>query len=149
MSLVSLITDFKTKIFGTDKPKIAKFTPKIDNEFVPDLEAGEGGFYRRLKQRQQELELYSKPKDWDLEKCNKSIICGEVAIDIHAYEKCKIIENYISFIDSIGCFTSNIFRAEAEDLQHNEYNLSNHIVIDILSNNSIDISENFYNSNIM
>jgi len=70
MSLASLITDLTTRIFGADMPKLAKNTPKnnetIPNEYILDLEAGEGEFYRRLKQKQ--LELYSKPKDWDLEK---------------------------------------------------------------------------------
>jgi hypothetical protein len=115
MSLSSLITDIKTKIFGDDKPKIAKITPIFDTEFIPaaeympDLEAGEGGaFYKRLRQREAALELHSKPKNSDLEKGNRSIICGEVAIDFNGYEKCRIIENYVSFMDVVNYFSTPI-----------------------------------------
>ena len=58
MSLSFLISDLKTKIFGQTKQKLSKNIPKINNEYIPGLEAGEGGFNRRLKQRQLELELY-------------------------------------------------------------------------------------------
>jgi hypothetical protein len=122
MSISSLISDIKTKIFGSDKPKLEKIHPKIDNEFIPnceympDLEAGEGGFYRRLKQRQMDLELYSKPKNWDPEKCDKSIICGEVVLDVNGYENCKIIENYMSFMDVVNYFATPVDQRSSQNL---------------------------------
>ena len=158
MSLASLIKEFKTKIFGEDKPKIAKIAPKMDNEYIPDLEAGEGGFYRRLKQRQQELELYSKPKDWDLEKSCSSTMSEEVIMDINGYEKCKIIENYIAFIDIINYFAAPIAEREIMDLPFaNDDTLhptkhrlsSSHIAIDVIKDDLIDTPLNLCVSNIL
>jgi len=69
MSISSLFTDIKTKIFGSNKPiTLAKITPIYDTEYTPDLEAGEGGFYKRIKVRQAALEFISKPLNHDVEK---------------------------------------------------------------------------------
>jgi hypothetical protein len=109
MSLSSLITDLKAKLLGSDKPKpLAKIAPVFDTEYMPDLEAGEGEFYRRLKQRQSALELHTRNTNCDVEKADNSIICGEVAIDVNGYEKCKIIENYVSFMDVVNYFSTPI-----------------------------------------
>ena len=162
MSISSLITDLKTKLFGADKPQIAKIMPKIDNEFMsnsefmPDLEAGEGGFYRRLKQRQTDLELYSKPKNWDPEKCDKSIICGEVVVDVNGYERCKIIENYMSFMDVLNYLATPVEERSSQDLPltmegillpHEPRNIS-HIVID-MQDDYTDIPLHLCRSNIL
>jgi hypothetical protein len=162
MSIASLITDLKTKVFGADKPKIAKIMPKIDNEFmpnlefIPDLEAGEGGFYRRVKQRQMDLELYSKPKNWDPEKCDKSIVCGEVVVDVNGYERCKIIENYMSFMDVLNYFATPVEQRSSQDLPltmegiilpPEPRNIS-HIVID-MQDDYTDIPLHLCRSNIL
>ena len=108
MSISSLFSDIKSKVFGSKNPTpIAKITPIIDTEYTPDLEAGEGGFYKRIKVRQVTLEFISKPLNHDVEKGDTSIICGEVSLDINGYEKCKIIENYVSFMDVVSLF--NVF----------------------------------------
>jgi hypothetical protein len=112
MSITTFITDIKAKFFGSNKPKptIAKITPIFDTEYMPDLEAGEGGsFYKRLRQRDAALELYSKTMNCDLEKADRTIICSEVAIDVNnGYEKCKIIENYVSFMDILNYLSTPI-----------------------------------------
>jgi hypothetical protein len=111
MSITTFIADIKEKFFGSTKPKptIAKITPLFDTEYMPDLEAGEGGaFYKRLRQREAALELYSKTMNCDLEKADRTIICSEVAIDVNGYEKCKIIENYVSFMDILNYLSTPI-----------------------------------------
>ena len=61
MSLSSLIDDLKIKLLGFNKKKpLEKITPIFDVEHIPDLEAGDGKIYKRLKERQAALELYSK-----------------------------------------------------------------------------------------
>lgn len=102
MSLLSLISEIKTKVFGSNQPiPLAKNTPIIATEHMQDLEAGEGGFNIQINERESKLEFSSKPTNCDTEKGETSIICGKVAIDIHinGYEKCKIIENYVSFME--------------------------------------------------
>jgi len=140
MSLLSLISDIKTKVFGLKKQKTTeKNTPIFDNEYIPDLEAGEGGFYKRLKERQASLELYSKPLNWDIEKADRSIICGEVVIDINGFEKCEIIENYVSFMDVVNYFSTPINERENYNLPYliddmvkqENLNRPSHISIDI------------------
>lgn len=129
MSVTSLITDLNTNVFGVDKPKVAKIISKIGDEFmynlefIPDLEAGEGGFYRKLKQ----IELYSKPKNWDPEKCDKSIIYEELFVDVNRYDKCKIIENYKSFmIDVINYFATpdNQKKQQSSTFEYEECNFT-------------------------
>jgi hypothetical protein len=154
MSVSSLISDLKTKIFGQPKQKLSKNIPKINNEYIPELEACEGGFNRRLKQRQLELELYSIPKDWDPEKCDESIICGEVIIDINGYEKCKIIENYTSFMENINYFVTPISERETiwlpftidDTLDQSEYSLS---CSQIYSDDNIDTPLNLCVSSVL
>lgn len=158
MSLSSLITDIKSKVFGSNKPTpIAKITPLFDTENAPDLEAGEGGFYRRLEARQSALELYSKPLNCDVEKADTSIICGEVAIDINGYEKCKIIENYVSFMDVINYFSIPIAERGNDSLPYvisditrqSEMLSSSHTSIEIKDDDFIDVPLHLCSSNIL
>ncbi len=67
MLFTSLISDIKIKVFGL-KP-MAKANPLL-NDYVPDLETGEGGFYRS---RQAAFEINSKIHLYDLEKGFKGI----------------------------------------------------------------------------
>lgn len=108
MYFTSIITDIKTTLFGCNKPsndkskrKIYKITPKFEDEYMPELEACEGQFYKRLKKQQMDLELYSKSKLLDIENINDEIICGELIIDIQEYDNYKIIENYVTIINYI------------------------------------------------
>jgi hypothetical protein len=159
MSLSSLITDLKSKFFGSDKPKpLAKIAPVYDTEYMPDLEAGEGGkFNKRLQQRQLALELHSRTTNCDLEKADNTIICGEVAIDVNGYEKCKIIENYVSFMDVINYFSTPITEREINDLPFTirdsilspEARASSHIAIDMPDEDFIDLPLHLCRSNIM
>ena len=106
MSLVSFMTDIKTVFFGSNKQNIlAKISPKL-NDCIPEPEVKDGDFYRRLLARQAALELSSKSHIYDLEVGDKSIIYEEVAIYINEYERCKIIENYVSFMDVINYFAT-------------------------------------------
>jgi hypothetical protein len=150
MSIASVISDIKTKIFGANKPKLEKIYPKFDNEFIPDresmpvrefmpdIEAGEWGFYRRLKQRQMDLELYSKPKNWDPEKCEKSITWGEEVVVINGYE------NYMPFMDVVNYFVihneqkSSLVGSISETISPYEERLSANIGADIIKDESID-----------
>ena len=75
MSILSIFTDIKTKVFGSNKPTpMPKITQIMYTEYTLDLEAGEGGFYKRIKERQLALEFSSKPLNHDLEKGDTSII---------------------------------------------------------------------------
>jgi hypothetical protein len=160
MSLSSLITDLKAKLLGSDKPKpLAKIAPVFDTEYMPDLEAGEGEFYRRLKQRQSALELHTRNTNCDVEKADNSIICGEVAIDVNGYEKCKIIENYVSFMDVINYFSTPINERERQELPFSirdsilplpsEQLTSSHIAIDMTDEDFIDLPLHLCRSNIL
>lgn len=41
MSISSIFTDIKTKVFGSNKPTpMPKITPIMNTEYTPDLEAG-------------------------------------------------------------------------------------------------------------
>jgi len=160
MSISSLFSDIKFKVFGFNKPTpMAKITPIMDTEYTPDLEAGEGGFYKRIKERQSALEFSSKPLNHDVEKGDTSIICGEVAVDINGYEKCKIIENYVSFMDVVSYFATPIAErgilslpCTMDDLVKtvSESNQHSHIAIDIISENDfIEVPLHLCSSNIL
>ena len=159
MSITSLMTDIKTKIFGfdSDKPRLAKIMPKFDDEYIPDLEVGEGGFYRRIKERQMALESYSKSKNWDKstnwdpEKSDKAIICGEISVDIDGYEKCRVIEDYVSFTDFINYFSKTSsqrepltlpFFVEEKVICSDQELAPSHITIDMTSNEFDGVSLN-------
>lgn len=149
MSISSLFTDIKTKVFGSNQPVIlAKITPIIDTEYTPDLEAGEGGFYKRIKERQMALELSSKPLNCDIEKGDNSIIYGEVEININGYEKSKIIENYVSFMDVVSYFATPIAERGILSLSYtmddiiktvSETNKQSYIANDIIDDDFIEI----------
>lgn len=160
MSLLSLISDIKTKVFGSNKPTpIAKITPIMDTEYTPDLEAGEGGFYKRIKERQAALEFISKPLNHDVEKGDTSIICGEVSLDINGFEKCKIIENYVSFMDVVSYFATPIAERGILSLPYtmddvvktvSESNRQSHTAIDIISDDDfIEVPLHLCSSNIL
>ena len=142
MTISSLFTEIKTKIIGSNQSVIIdKITPIIEKKFMPDLEAGEGDFYKRLNERKSELEFSSKPLNIDLEKGDNSIICGEVTIDINSYEKYKIIENYVSFMDVVNYFSTPVAERRTlsfiDDMVKNVYesNIQSQIEIDIISDN--------------
>ena len=151
MSITSLITDIKTKIFGSDKLKLAKIMPKFDDEYTPDLEAGEGGFYRRINERQMALESYPKSTNWDSEKSDSAIICGEISIDIDEYEKYRVIEDYVPFTDFINYFSKTSPQREPLSLPFfiedkvicSEHELaSRHTIIDMTSSDWTDVPLN-------
>lgn len=158
MSISSLFSDIKTKVFGSNKPTpLAKITPLFDNEYTPDLEAGEGEFYRRLEARQSALDLYSKPLNCDVEKADTSIISGEVSIDINGYQDCKIIENYVSFMEIINYFGTPFSERNprdlpfvVDDIQDKKTNTreSFHILMDLPDDKAIDIPLHLSTSNI-
>lgn len=103
------------------------------------MRRGEGGFYKRIKERQLALEFSSKPLNHDVEKGDTSIICGEVAFDINGYEKCKIIENYVSFMDIVSYFATPIAERGILSLPYTMDDLikvsnkQSHIAIDVIS----------------
>jgi|688.fasta_scaffold543372_2 hypothetical protein len=152
MSIASLISDIKSKIFGTDKQKLEKIYPKFDNEFIPDLEAGEGGFNRRLRQRQLDLDLYSKPKNWDPEKCEKLITCEK---GVNAYENSEILENYMSFIDVVNYFVihkkqrSSSVGFISEIISSYEEQLSVNLGIEIIKDEPIDMQSYLCSDNVI
>ena len=107
MSVASFITNIKSKFFGSNKEPISEKNTPIFDEYLPDLEAGEGEFYRRLKARQNAFDMPAQQL-YDLENGDKTIISSEVSIDVNGYSKCKIIENYVSFMDVINYFGTPI-----------------------------------------
>ena len=88
MSIVSFISDIKSMIFGPNNKSqnIGKITPIFNNEYVEDLEAGEGLFYKRLIARQQALDQDSRLY-YDLEVGDKSVIIVEKDTPINIEEK--------------------------------------------------------------
>jgi hypothetical protein len=156
MSITTIITYIEDKFFGSTKPKptIAEITPIFDTEYIPDLETGEeGGFYKRLRQREAALELYSKTINCDLEKADRTIICSEVAIDVNGYEKCKIIENYVSFMDILNYLSTPISERNEfpfimdDSIPSSEPHVSTHIASDI--NDYTDLPLHLCSSHIL
>ena len=136
MAFTSFISEIKSKILGSDKPKpLAKIKPIFDTWYTPDLETGDEEFYKRLKARQSALE-------YDLEKGDDSIICDEILIDINGYKNNKFIEKYISLMDVIKYISSPIIERESKSLLPFvvEYmsESSPHIAIDIEEDNLVD-----------
>lgn len=104
MSITSFILDIKTRLFGLNKPK--SLTPTLD-EYVPDLEIGEGGFYRRIITHQSAYEIdYDSHYElyYDLEIGDKSIVYDDYIIDINLLEQTKNIEKHVSFMDIVNYF---------------------------------------------
>lgn len=156
MSVASFISDIKSKFFGSNKePVCEKITPIFD-EYLPDLEAGEGEFYRRLKARQS---AFDKPDQqlYDLENGDKTIISSEVSIDFNGYQKCKIIENYVSFMDVINYLgtsmperDNNVLPFIVQDgINTNGQQKLFHILMDLPEDKSIETPLHLCSSNIM
>ena len=120
MSLLSIISDIKSKIFGSNNKRknIRIITPIFDDEYVVDLEAGEGLFYKRLMARQQALDPDSKIY-YDLEKGDKSVIIIErdTPIDIDIGQKSEFIEKYLTYNDVIHYFGWKYI----EDMKYQSY----------------------------
>ena len=144
MSLLSLISYIKTMIFGSDdKPNtLTKITPVFETENISDIEEGNNKFYKRLKERQAALEI---PLNCNLEKIDESIICGNITFDVNDYEECKIIENYVSFMNIINYFETPIAERDSNDIQQiiDELTLSmssSNTTIKIKDNDVINVS---------
>lgn len=122
-SLLSLITDIKTNIFGLRPTrKIAKITPIYDISIYdttnydrpiyntptpgfqcatgfqgdPDTPTHDTNYISKLDDINTN---FSKPINYDIEKAESSIIYEE-------YDDSKNIENYVLFIDIIGLFSN-------------------------------------------
>ncbi len=158
MYLNSLITNIKSKILGSNKPKIAKIVPLVDKEYIPDIEIGlsEVEFYKSIDYQTSDSDLYSKSNGLYPEKCDS--YSNEVGIDINGYEKCKIIENYVSFMDIINYLKIPYYKRDSIDLCFDAsselnglYNdrVSEHIAIDIVFDDAIDIPLNLCSSNVI
>ena len=136
MSLSSLISDIKTNVFGSSsnfnkQTKLAKITPIFDTEYTPDIEEGEGDFYKRLNERQLALNC-------DLEKADKTIICKEVSSEINVFKKYKFIETCVLFMDIVNNFTT---QNDERDIQNLPYTIDDVI-------NPISESQRHSNINI-
>ena len=121
MSLVSFISDIRSKIFGLNnkRPIIGKVTPIFDDQYVPDLELGDGLFYRRLIARQQALEPESRLY-YDLEVGDKSVIIVEIDSPINIGQKSEFIEKYITYSDIVHYFG---WKSDKEYIDCQSYNL--------------------------
>ena len=114
MSLLTLFSDLKTKLFGNSKVKSHSFL---------ELENGLG---QKINDKQSYIEMKSSQdlENENNELCEKFIIfeevalCGDVAIDIIGFEKCQIIENYVSFMELINYLSSPI--KDRETYNYNE-----------------------------
>ena len=115
MSILSLISDIKSNIFVSNKqsPNVNN-TPILNNEYIPDLESGEGVFYKRLNEPKIELDLYSKKLNFYLEKEEKNI----------------------SFMDIINYFRTPITK---QDIPILPYTIDDVIVSDSKSDSSSNI----------
>lgn len=87
MSIASYIFDIKSKFVKSDK------TTNILENYEPDLEAGEGGFYRRLKARQIALETNNRHNN------------TEISIDVSVYDQPKLIESFVTITDIANYFS--------------------------------------------
>lgn len=110
MSISSLLFDIKSKIFKSE-------SNSVSNDYVPDLEAGEGGFYKRLKARQVAFELASTPYAHNLADINSS---EELDINIDIYDQPKIIENFAVFLDVVNYF---VIKRNKKDYKYKTYDL--------------------------
>ena len=106
MSVIKFISNIKSKLFEkNEEPSFIKISSILD-EYEPDLEAGEGYYYKKLITALQitdaleliddlevrdTLKFVSNTQLYDLEMGDKSIIYEEVV-----FEECNII-NYLSF----------------------------------------------------
>lgn len=146
MSISSLLFDIKSKIFKSE-------SNSVSNDYVPDLEAGEGGFYKRLKARQVAFELASTPYGDNLEDKNSS---EELDINIDIYDQPKIIENFTVLLDVVTYFGINLYKKNNKykkydlpfvisDIRHNSVKMENHksltdhVVIEILENTNEEL----------
>ena len=86
MSIASYIFDIKSKFIKSDK------NTNILENYEPDLEAGEGGFYRRLKARQIALETNNRHNT-------------EIAIDVSVYDQPKLMETFVTITDIANYFS--------------------------------------------
>ena len=122
MSLISFISDIKSKIFGSNNKRqiIGKVTPIFNNEYVPDLEAGEGLFYKRLMARQQALDPDTRLY-YDLEVGDKSVIIIEREPHTNIGERRQFIEKYLTYVDVIHYFG---WKNGEEDENYQAYSLS-------------------------
>lgn len=109
MSVLTIISNIKTKFFKSDEEELSNIISILDN-YEPDLESGEGKYYKefmtavKLKdvlelknalQLKDELEI---ELEFDLEMGDKRVIYKKVAIKEYS------IMNYISFINIINYF---------------------------------------------
>ena len=93
MSVITFISNIRSSFFKSNK------MTSILDEYEPDLEAGEGVYYKKLRT---ELELDTEELNfnalYDLEMGDKRII----------YEDFLIEENYISLMNIINYFVTSI-----------------------------------------
>jgi hypothetical protein len=88
-----------------------------------------------------------------LEKADRTIICSEVAIDVNGYEKCKIIENYVSFMDILNYLSTPISERNEfpfimdDSIPSSEPHVSTHIASDI--NDYTDLPLHLCSSHIL
>lgn len=121
MSLLSFISDIRSKIFGYNNKRenIRIVTPIFDDEYVGDLEAGEGLFYKRLMARQQALDPDARIY-YDLEKGDKSVIIIERDTLTEIEQKSEFIEKYLTYNDVIHYFGWKYI----EDIKYQSYSSS-------------------------
>jgi hypothetical protein len=114
MSIIKFIYNTNSESFKTSEASIL-------NDYEPDLEAGEGYYYKKLKEAlltedtstledtldfrdelsfKNALKFDSKLYEYDLEMGDKSIICEEVNT-----EECNI-KKYLSFVIKYFCKTT-------------------------------------------
>lgn len=135
MSVSSFISEIKSLVFGSSKSlSLPKEMPLVDDNF-PDLESAEGTMYKKVNVKCSSLEMNSKQYLYEVEIDEKPIICGEVAIDINAFEKCKIIENYVSFMEVINYLGTPITerndQSASNEKKSDDHKTSIYIAIDV------------------
>lgn len=148
MNITSLLKNFEMSLFSFKKevlPVIAKIAPKPDES---DLEPG--NYYKIKKVRYDLLDANELDIDLESGKFYNHITSDEKEVCINNLNKCKIIENYVSFMEIVsylatpikdrvtinGLFElSNVF----SDVQTNEGRQSNSDTNDIIDDNSVDI----------
>ena len=110
MSVTTLITDIKIMIFGKNKRRIiSKVTPLFDDNMI-DIETGE--------KKQQDIDIYLKPANYDLEMGAQNIIREDVKFTLENYKQLKTLNNSVSFVDVISYIGSSFMEKEDE---HNIY----------------------------
>jgi hypothetical protein len=142
---MSLFQDFieviASGLFGKSENPDIKIIPKIESEDVELGHASRKVIEMHKTEKYMDCEFKSIIQNPDLELGFGPIVeinCGDVIVDMNAFEKCNIYENYISFMESISylatplkersyVFFRDMYPSWNKKLINNEFHIVMHI----------------------